>query len=581
MRSVISRRAGGGELPASGRRWRPTLVAALLAALSVATVIASPAASARMRSHDAAAEQQAPVQTGHGLAPNTRFYVPPPPWAAIGQIGQLLESGQPQSAQLIASMEAVPSAVWLDGETAAQSAQGAQGELQANLDVARTIRRTLFLARWQRSVPVFVAYNIPGRDCSQYSAGGAPSDAAYQSWINAISGALGDAKAVVILEPDALANLPGYCGAAYASSFPNITDSTRIQDVAYGVTTLEQDPDISLYLDAGNSAWQTTGNIAEALVAAGVQQAQGFVLNVSNYQYAANSVYYGTWVSECIAYATQLGGATQAQAQGYAATLDAADNNPSGAFANCPNQYWNGGPANNWSGTAMDRYGVWSESASDPALNTAGIDSRFASMLGNVVPSTHFVIDTSRDGTGPNSMQGYAAAPYDQPASVISALATGNWCNPPGAGLGTRPTADTAAVANSLDSYLPAASPLLDAYLWIKTPGQSDGQCDLAGATRGWQDYSAAGAGGGYTPAIASWPSSSSSDWSTFDPLWSLQTGTLVSDPAAGAWFPQQALQLAQDAVPALSPNAWMPFGRDARHAWMPFGRDAGQQFRR
>jgi endoglucanase len=30
-----------------------------------------------------------------------------------------------------------------------------------------------------------------------------------------------------------------------------------------------------------------------------------------------------------------------------------------------------------------------------------------------------------------------------------------------------------------------------------------------------------------------------------FDPLWG------ITDPAAGAWFPQQALQLAQDATPA------------------------------
>jgi endoglucanase len=297
---------------------------------------------------------------------------------------------------------------------------------------------------------------------------------------------------------------------------------------------------------------QTVGNIAEVLVAADVQQAQGFFLNVSNYQYATNSALYGTWVSSCIAAATQLGGETQATALAYAAALTSADNNPSGAFGNCGNQYWNGGPANNWTGTAMNRYGIWSESQSDPALNTAGIDSRFAQSLGGTAPTTHFVIDTSRDGLGPNDMQDYAAAPYDQPDGVIATLQSGNWCNPPGAGLGMRPTADTATVANSLDSYLPANTPLLDAYLWVKTPGQSDGQCDKAGGVRDWQDFTDAGAGGGYTPSIAGWPTSSSADWTTFDPLWSLQTGTLMSDPAAGAWFPAEALQLAQNASPQL-----------------------------
>ena len=60
----------------------------------------------------------------------------------------------------------------------------------------------------QRAVPVVAAYHIPLRDCSQYSAGGAQSDAAYRAWIAALAKGLGSSKAVVILEPDALANLP-------------------------------------------------------------------------------------------------------------------------------------------------------------------------------------------------------------------------------------------------------------------------------------------------------------------------------------------------------------------------------------
>jgi endoglucanase len=513
-------------------------------AAAAAVVIAPAAASARTARSTVG---------GHSLAANTHFYIPAPPSGAIEQIGGLLRGRDFQDAALMARMELVPSAVWLDGETQAQAAAGAAGQRQADADVAQQVREALIGSSLERSVPVFVAYNIPGRDCSQYSAGGAPSDAAYDAWINSLRGALGSARAVVILEPDALANLPGYCGSAYNASFPNVTNTTRIEDVAYGVQTLETDPNISVYLDGGHSAWQAVGNIAQVLVAADVQQAQGVFFDVSNYQYATNNAYYGTWVSSCIAYATQLSGETQASALSYAPSLTSADNNPSGAFGSCPNQYWNGGPANNWSGTAMSPYGIWSESSSNPALNTGGIDSRYASMLGSTALSTHFVVDTSRDGQGPNDMSAYAAAPYDQPAGVISSLQSGNWCNPPGSGLGTRPTADTGGVANSLDSYLPTGSSLLDAYLWVKTPGQSDGQCDIAGGVRAWQDYTSAGAGGGDTPAIAGWPTSSSSTWATFDPLWSTQTGTLVSDPAAGAWFPQQALQLAQDANPQLS----------------------------
>jgi endoglucanase len=133
------------------------------------------------------------------------------------------------------------------------------------------------------------------------------------------------------------------------------------------------------------------------------------------------------------------------------------------------------------------------------------------------------VVDTSRNGRGPDSMQQYASAPYDQPASVISTLAAGNWCNPPGSGLGLRPTASTGV-------------PLLDAYLWVKTPGQSDGQCDSAGGARAWDytDYTQPG-----------WPATASAQ-SLFDPLWG------ADDPAAGDWFGPQALQLAELASPPL-----------------------------
>ena len=78
----------------------------------------------------------------------------------------------------------------------------------------------------------------------------------------------------------------------------------------------------------------------------------------------------------------------------------------------------------------------------------------------------HFVIDTSRDGRG--WAPGYP------------------WCNPPGMGLGPQPTIHT-------------ADRLVDAYLWIKLPGTSDGLCN-----------------GG---------------------------------PPAGVWWPEQALSLAENAV--------------------------------
>ena len=149
------------------------------------------------------------------------------------------------------------------------------------------------------------------------------------------------------------------------------------------------------------------------------------------------------------------------------------------------------------------------------------VDGAYATALGTWVPSTRFMIDTSRNGRGPLDGTKYAGAPTNQPSGVISALNAGNWCNPPGAGAGLPPLA------------LPGA-PLLDAYMWIKPPGESDGSCDIAGGARAW-DFTL------YNP----WSLSGDAQLH-FDPLWGMV------DPAAGLWFPEQALELARNAVPPL-----------------------------
>jgi len=431
------------------------------AAVTASTAAASPPASAAAVSGTA---QRA-------FGPDTRFFVPPPSQGAPQQVVKLAVSGDIKDAALIAAMEAIPRAVWFTSGTPAQVRQQAAA--------------TMLEAKAERAVPVLVAYDIPGRDCAQYSAGGALSQADYEAWIDGLATGIGTGKAIVILEPDALGNMPSDCG--LSSSVYPFTDSERLAELQYAVAALEQDPGTSVYLDGTHSAWQSVGTITQRLLAADVQDAQGLFLNVSNYQPTPELVDYGTWISDCIAMVTD--------------PANAFYNNPSA----CASQYY---PA-----TQSD-FSTWS-------LTTAW----YAQNMGNAVASTHFVIDTSRNGDGPDSMQQYASAPYDQPSSVISALASGNWCNPPGSGLGLRPTANTGV-------------PLLDAYLWVKTPGQSDGQCDAAGGVRAW-DY------GDYTQA--GWPTTASAQ-ALFDPLWGLD------DPAAGDWFAQQALQLAQLASPALLP---------------------------
>ena len=59
-----------------------------------------------------------------------------------------------------------------------------------------------------------------------------------------------------------------------------------------------------VYLDGTHSSWLGVGEAAYRLVKAGVQRAQGFFLNVSNYQPNDQLAQFGTWVSDCITAAT-------------------------------------------------------------------------------------------------------------------------------------------------------------------------------------------------------------------------------------------------------------------------------------
>jgi endoglucanase len=453
-------------LPAP-RALRLTGTAVLATLAAAATVLATGVPGAAASATGTAGRSHSRID--RTLSPHTRFFTPPPDTAAVQQEVQLLKGHDLRDAALIAKMEAIPKAVWFTKGTPAQ--------------VQQQVHTTMVQAAFEHAVPVLVAYDIPGRDCAQFSAGGALSQADYQAWINGFASGIGNGKAVVILEPDALGNEPSDCNLP-TSVYP-FTNAERVAEVSYAVGALEQDPRVSVYLDGTHSAWQSVGAMTQRLLSADVQQAQGFYVNVSNFQPTPELIDYGTWISDCIAMVTDPG--------------NAFFNNPSA----CASQYF---PA-----TQSD-FSTW-------GLTTAW----YAQNMGDAVATTHFVVDTSRNGNGPNGMQSFAAAPFNQPASVISTLGGGNWCNPPGAGLGLHPTANT-------------GTPLLAAYLWVKTPGESDGSCDAAGGVRGW-DYTAYSQPG--------WPTTAA-DQQLFDPLWG------IDDPAAGAWFSQQALQLAQDASPHL-----------------------------
>jgi len=310
-------------------------------------------------------------------------------------------------------------------------------------------------------VPVLVAYNIPFRDCALYSAGGASDGAAYLAWIKGFAAGIGDRQAIVILEPDGLGIIPWHrtLDGTVENCQPQGQDG-RASDRRYAqlrgaVAILAALPNVRLYLDGTGSSWLAPGEAANRLIRAGVARATGFFLNVSNFESDARVVPYARWVSDCITLVTRGG-------------IDPRD---------CPSQY---APAD------FKDHRTW-------GATDAAFDRLFekAALRRDPASQKHAVIDTSRNGRGS----------WHPPVGKYSDAEV--WCNPPDRGLGRRPTFET-------------GNPYVDAFLWIKIPGESDGECHR-------------GLGGPADPERG------------------------ITAPPAGSWFAQQARELIELANPPMS----------------------------
>lgn len=398
---------------------------------------------------------------GGNLEPDTRFYVAKPNHGAIEQIADLISGGDKADASLIEEMIDTPQSVWFGGGTPKRVQQ----------DVKNTVKR----AAGKKTVPVLVAYNIPFRDCAQFSAGGATTVEEYTAWIDGFAAGIGEEPAVVILEPDGLGIIPWYRQfrglASEATNYewcqPAEADEATAADerfymLNYAVEALKAQPNVRVYLDGTHSAWLGSGDAAHRLAQAGVERADGFFLNVSNYRFTEHLQKYGTWISKCIWFATDPGSWGN------------------GHFDWCASQYYPADP---------NDFSTWALTDQWYADN---VESQTWVPYPGDAGLTRFVVDTSRNGQGPWTPS-------------VSYPDVQDWCNPPHRGLGLRPTADTGNL-------------LIDAYLWVKIPGESDGEC-----TRGL------GPGG-----------------TTIDPEWGL------IDPPAGQWFPEMALDLVHNAQPPL-----------------------------
>lgn len=146
-------------------------------------------------------------------------------------------------------------------------------------DWARNPKRTVANYVWQADgnvIPICL-YGFPR---SGYSKGGHHTFSSYKRWINAVSAGLGSARAMLVLEPDAL------------GVHRNITDGTTPERaLAYAVSTFEAaNPRTAVYIDA--SSWVDPDTQARRLRAANIDAAAGFATNVSGFKSTSSQVEY-------------------------------------------------------------------------------------------------------------------------------------------------------------------------------------------------------------------------------------------------------------------------------------------------
>ncbi|MEH1013968.1 glycoside hydrolase family 6 protein [Micromonospora sp. CPCC 206060] len=385
-----------------------------------------------------------------------------------------------------------PTAVWIDriaaiNGTDNSSSNGAMG-VRDHLDRA--------LAQGAGYIQ-FVIYNLPGRDCAALASNGElrPEELPrYKAeYIDPIAAIQGDPKyrslrIINIIEIDSLPNLvtntsgqPG--GTAMCDTVK--ANGAYVNGIGYALDKLGAIGNVYNYIDAAHHGWigwdsnfsPTAQILKDAAVASGstVNNVHGFIVNTANYSALKETNFKVT---------DTVNGTTVRQSK----WVD-----------------WN--------------YYV-DELSFAQAFRNELVSKGFDSKIG-------MLIDTSRNGwggsarpTGPGPLTSVDA--YVNGGRIDRRIHAGNWCNQSGAGLGERPKA--------------APEPGIDAYVWIKPPGESDGS----------SEYIPNDEGKGFDRMCDPTYTGNARNGNSM-------SGALPNAPISGAWFPAQFAQLMQNAYPPLS----------------------------
>lgn len=383
-----------------------------------------------------------------------------------------------------------PTAVWLDRIATIEGVDGKMG-LREHLDEALQQKGSGEL------VVQLVIYDLPGRDCAALASNGelGPDELdRYKSeYIDPIADILSDSKyeglrIVTVIEPDSLPNLVTNAGGTDTTTEACTTmkaNGNYEKGVSYALSKLGAIPNVYNYIDAAHHGWlgwdtnlgpsvQEFYKVATSN-GASVDDVAGFAVNTANYSPTVEPYF---TVSDTV------NGQTVRQSK--------------------------------W----VDWNQYVDEQSYAQALRNEAVAAGFNSDIG-------VIIDTSRNGwggsdrpSGPGPQTSVDA--YVDGSRIDRRVHVGNWCNQSGAGLGERPTA------------APASG--IDAYTWIKPPGESDGNSAPVDNDEGkgfdqMCDPSYQGnARNGYNPS-----------------------GALPDAPLSGQWFSAQFRELMQNAYPPLS----------------------------
>ncbi|MEU8803675.1 glycoside hydrolase family 6 protein [Spirillospora sp. NPDC048819] len=376
-----------------------------------------------------------------------------------------------------------PTGVWMDRIAAIEGANGKMG-LRDHLDTA--------LAQGDDLIQV-VVYNLPGRDCAALASNGelGPDEIGrYKTeFIDPIADILDDEKyaglrVVTVVEIDSLPNLITNVGdgdVATENCNEMLANGNYQEGIAYALQKLGAIPNVYNYIDIGHHGWlgwdDNFSSSADLLTE--VAQMSGSLDNVTGF--ITNTANYGALTEPYFSINDSVNGTSVRQSS----WVD-----------------WN-------------RY--VDELSYAQAYRQELVGNGFDDGIG-------MLIDTSRNGwggadrpTGPGPTTDVDA--YVDGGRTDRRIHLGNWCNQSGAGLGERPTA--------------APEPGIDAYVWIKPPGESDGASEEIpnDEGKGFDEMCDPAYGG--NPRNGNNPS-----------------GALPDAPLSGHWFSAQFQELLRNANP-------------------------------